>query len=324
MKYRTRMTIFAMLFLLISSIHVAAQEDVIKVVVGESRALTREYNISKVAVADPTIADVKALTERKVLILGKKEGMTSLLLFDAKGKEESLLLQVNKHVIYRPMIQMSVQVLETSITSLGTLGIEWVDKISFEEESIPALFKVGTFSRLDKITATLNLMIQEGKAQILAKPNLVALSGESANFLVGGEVPIPVPQEGGAIGIEWKEYGVTLEILPVGEEKRNIIDAYITAKVSDLDWENAVSIAGVTVPGISTRRASTKVQVEAGDTIVIAGLVKTDKEKTAKKVPLLGDIPILGYLFKSTTFSKKRTDITIFITPSFVKKEEKK
>jgi len=322
-KHRTRITIFITLFLSISSIHVRAQQDVIKVVVGESRALTKEYNISKVAVADPTIADVKALTERKVLILGKKEGMTSLLLFDAAGKEESLLLQVNKHVIYRPMIQMSVQVLETSITSLGTLGIEWVDKISFEEESIPGLFKVGTFGRLDKITATLNLMIQEGKAQVLAKPNLVALSGESASFLVGGEVPIPVPQEGGAIGIEWKEYGVTLEILPVGEEKRNIIDAYITAKVSDLDWDNAVTIAGVTVPAISTRRAGTKVQVEAGDTIVIAGLVKTDKEKTAKKVPLLGDIPILGYLFKSTTFSKKRTDITIFITPTFVKKEEK-
>lgn len=324
MRYRTRMAIFIILFLLMSFIHVGAQEDVIKVVVGESRALTREYDISKVAVGDPSIADVKALTKRKVLILGKNEGMTSLLLFDVTGKEESLLLQVNKYVVYRPMIQMSVQVLETSISSLGTLGIEWVDKISFEEESIPGLFKVGTFKRLDKLTATLNMMIQEGKAQILAKPILVALSGESASFLVGGEVPIPVPQEGGTIGIDWKEYGVTLEILPVGEEKRRIIDAYITAKVSDLDWENAVTIAGVKVPGISTRRASTKVQVETGDTIVIAGLVKTEKEKSAKKVPLLGDIPILGYLFKSTTFSKKRTDITIFITPTFVKKEEEK
>jgi len=323
-RYRTRMAIFIILFLLMSFIHVGAQEDVIKVVVGESRALTREYDISKVAVGDPSIADVKALTKRKVLILGKNEGMTSLLLFDVTGKEESLLLQVNKYVVYRPMIQMSVQVLETSISSLGTLGIEWVDKISFEEESIPGLFKVGTFKRLDKLTATLNMMIQEGKAQILAKPILVALSGESASFLVGGEVPIPVPQEGGTIGIDWKEYGVTLEILPVGEEKRRIIDAYITAKVSDLDWENAVTIAGVKVPGISTRRASTKVQVETGDTIVIAGLVKTEKEKSAKKVPLLGDIPILGYLFKSTTFSKKRTDITIFITPTFVKKEEEK
>ena len=324
MRYRTRMAIFIILFLLMSFIHVGAQEDVIKVVVGESRALTREYDISKVAVGDPSIADVKALTKRKVLILGKNEGMTSLLLFDVTGKEESLLLQVNKYVVYRPMIQMSVQVLETSISSLGTLGIEWADKISFEEESIPGLFKVGTFKRLDKLTATLNMMIQEGKAQILAKPILVALSGESASFLVGGEVPIPVPGEGGTIGIDWKEYGVTLEILPVGEEKRRIIDAYITAKVSDLDWENAVTIAGVKVPGISTRRASTKVQVETGDTIVIAGLVKTEKEKSAKKVPLLGDIPILGYLFKSTTFSKKRTDITIFITPTFVKKEEEK
>jgi len=323
-RYRTRMAIFIILFLLMSFIHVGAQEDVIKVVVGESRALTREYDISKVAVGDPSIADVKALTKRKVLILGKNEGMTSLLLFDVTGKEESLLLQVNKYVVYRPMIQMSVQVLETSISSLGTLGIEWADKISFEEESIPGLFKVGTFKRLDKLTATLNMMIQEGKAQILAKPILVALSGESASFLVGGEVPIPVPGEGGTIGIDWKEYGVTLEILPVGEEKRRIIDAYITAKVSDLDWENAVTIAGVKVPGISTRRASTKVQVETGDTIVIAGLVKTEKEKSAKKVPLLGDIPILGYLFKSTTFSKKRTDITIFITPTFVKKEEEK
>lgn len=324
MKYRRRMTIFIILFLLISFVNVGAQEDVIKVVVGESRALTRKYNISKVAVGDPTIADVKALTKRKVLILGKKEGMTSLLLFDATGKEESLLLQVNKHVIYKPMIQMSVQVLETSIASLGTLGIEWVDKISFGEESIPGLFKVGTFRRLDKLTATLNMMIEAGEARILAKPNLVALSGESASFLVGGEVPIPVPGEGGTIGIDWKEYGVTLEILPVGEEKRRIIDAYITAKVSDLDWKNAVTIGGVKVPGILIRRASTKVQVEAGDTIVIAGLVKTYKEKTAKKFPLLGDIPILGYLFKSTTFSKKRTDITIFITPTFVKKEEKK
>lgn len=323
MKYRIRMAIFIILFLLISFIDAAAQEDVIKVVVGESKAITRKYNISKVAVGDPTIADVKALTKRKVLILGKKEGMTSLLLFDAAGKEQSLLLQVNKHVVYRPMIQMSVQVLETSISSLADLGIEWVDKISFEEESIPGLFKVGTFRRLDKFTATLNMMIQAGKAQILAKPNLVALSGESASFLVGGEVPVPVPGEGGTIGIDWKEYGVTLEILPVGEEKRKIIDAYITAKVSDLDWDNAVSIAGLTIPAISTRRASTKVQVEAGDTIVIAGLVKTDKKKTAKKFPLLGDIPILGYLFKSTTFSKKRTDITIFITPTFVKKEKK-
>ena len=323
MKYRRKLTISVILFLLISFIRVRAQEDVIKVVVGESRVLTKEYDISKVAVGDPSIADVKALTKRKVLILGKNEGMTSLLLLDAAGKEESLLLQVNKHIVYRPMIQMSVQVLETSISSWGELGIEWVDKISFQEESIPGLFKVGTFRRLDELTATLNMMIQEGKAQILAKPNLVALSGESASFLVGGEVPVPVPGEGGTIGIEWKEYGVTLEILPVGEEKRGIIDAYITAKVSDLDLDNAVSIAGITVPAISTRRASTKVQVETGDTIVIAGLVKTENEKTAKKFPLLGDIPVLGYLFKSTTFSKKRSDITIFITPTFVKKEEK-
>jgi len=322
-KYRRKLTISVILFLLISFIRVRAQEDVIKVVVGESRVLTKEYDISKVAVGDPSIADVKALTKRKVLILGKNEGMTSLLLLDAAGKEESLLLQVNKHIVYRPMIQMSVQVLETSISSWGELGIEWVDKISFQEESIPGLFKVGTFRRLDELTATLNMMIQEGKAQILAKPNLVALSGESASFLVGGEVPVPVPGEGGTIGIEWKEYGVTLEILPVGEEKRGIIDAYITAKVSDLDLDNAVSIAGITVPAISTRRASTKVQVETGDTIVIAGLVKTENEKTAKKFPLLGDIPVLGYLFKSTTFSKKRSDITIFITPTFVKKEEK-
>jgi len=322
-KQSVGMAIFVIFFLSIFSGNIGAQEDVIKVVVGESRALTTEYDISKVAVGDPSIADVKALTKRKVLILGKNEGMTSLLLFDAAGKEESLLLQVNKHIVYRPMIQMSVQVLETSISSLANLGIEWVDKISFAEESIPGLFKVGTIRRLDELTATLNMMIQEGKAQILAKPNLVALSGESASFLVGGEVPIPVPQEGGAIGIEWKEYGVTLEILPIGEEKRLIIDAYITAKVSDLDWKNAVTIAGITVPGISTRRASTKVQVETGDTIVIAGLVKTENEKTAKKFPLLGDIPILGYLFKTTTISKKRSDITIFITPTFVKKEEK-
>ena len=167
-------------------------------------------------------------------------------------------------------------------------------------------------------TNFIDALEQDGLAKILAEPTLVAMSGQSASFLAGGEYPIPVPQGDGDITIDYKEFGVKLSFTPTVMSD-NKISIKVTPEVSDLDFSTAVQFSGFVVPGITTRKVSTTVELADGQSFAIAGLLNESVREVVNKYPILGDIPILGNLFRSRSFQKRETELIIIATPHLVK-----
>jgi len=154
-----------------------------------------------------------------------------------------------------------------------------------------------------------------GLFQSLAEPNLVAESGKEASFLAGGEFPIPIAQSGGGNGItvQFKEFGVRLSFTPVVEGDR--IHLQVKPEVSTLDFANAVQFSGFRIPALISRKTSTELELRNGQTFAIAGLMNNTMTSTMTKIPGIGDIPILGYLFRSKAAQKNRTELVVMITP---------
>lgn len=176
------------------------------------------------------------------------------------------------------------------------------------------------FTHFSQINVQLQMLITKGRARVISRPNITTMSGKTASILIGGEVPYP-KKENDSTTIEYKKYGVQLDLLkPVVDTSGNIT-AELNASVSRLDWENAVTSDGFRVPALSTRSATTTVNVPSGMTMAIGGLLNSEDSKTLSKVPLLGDIPILGELFKYHNNSHEDTELLILITPRVVNEE---
>ncbi|MHB9074012.1 MAG: type II and III secretion system protein family protein [Desulfobaccales bacterium] len=170
-------------------------------------------------------------------------------------------------------------------------------------------------------TVFLNLLKQNNLGRVLAEPNLVTTSGQKASFLAGGSYPYPVPQTSGggtAITIQFQQYGVQLEFTPTVLDD-NKIAIKVHPIVSELDYTNAVTTAGYTVPGLLTREMNTQVEVRDGQTFSIAGLLKDTSRNVINKFPVLGDIPVLGALFRSTQYQKNETELVALVTSHLVK-----
>ncbi len=166
-------------------------------------------------------------------------------------------------------------------------------------------------------TALIDAMKERGLVKVLAEPTLITLSGKKANFLAGGEFPY-VTVEDNDTEVQFKSFGVSLNFTPtvLGNGRINMD---VTPEVSDLDFTNAVYVDGYFVPGLNTRRVSTTVELADGQSFVIAGLLREDVREAIKKIPLLGDIPVLGVLFSSSQFQKSETELVIIVTPHLVK-----
>ena len=167
-------------------------------------------------------------------------------------------------------------------------------------------------------TTFIDALKEEDVLKVLAKPTLVAVSGQEAQFLSGGEFPFPVPQAFGVITIQYKKFGVGLAFTPTVLSNDRISMA-VSPEVSELNFANALSIQGFTVPTISTRRATTVVELADGQSFAIAGLLRDNVRESVQKFPVLGDIPVLGALFRSSRFLKNQTELVIIVTPHFVK-----
>jgi len=157
-----------------------------------------------------------------------------------------------------------------------------------------------------------------GMARVLAEPTLVALSGQSASFLAGGELPIPVPQGLGTTSIEYKPFGIGLTLTPTVLSNERIV-LKVAPEASDLDYTNSLSLNGVAVPAITTRRADTTVELGDGESFIIGGLVSRTTTSNADKVPLLGDLPIIGTFFSKNNYQMKEKELVILVTPHLVK-----
>lgn len=178
-------------------------------------------------------------------------------------------------------------------------------------------FKAGSVN----VQATLNALETRGLAKTLAEPTLVALSGERASFLAGGEFPVPVAQSGtgasATISVEFKPFGVSLGFTPtvLGDGTINMI---VEPEVSAIDPSASITLGSIVIPGLRTRRASTTLQMRDGESFAIAGLLQKDFKTTINQMPGLGSLPILGALFRSTGFTKDETELLIIVTPHLV------
>ncbi len=253
----------------------------------------------------------------------------------APGKVSNLL-----HVGGVQQVMLEVKIAEMSRGLTRNLGVGWHetdgthfsfgllnDTLTFTEDQSGNLtlfpsalastllgFPIGdTFWNI-----VLDFLKQNNLTKILAEPTLVAISGQEASFLAGGEFPIPVPGTFGRTTIEFKEYGVRLGFNPtvLSDDK---ISLKISPEVSELDFSSGVNFGGFTIPALVVRRTSTILELGDGQSFAIAGLIQENVRETVAKYPILGDIPILGALFRSSQFQKNETELVIIVTPRLVK-----
>lgn len=213
----------------------------------------------------------------------------------------------------RSLLSYDLKIIEISKGITSQIGIRWPDSVSAkgswqaEADASPAFALAGDFE------ARLNLLLADGRARILANPRLVCETGESADFLAGGEIPIVIvtPE---TRTVEWKTYGIVLKLQPKMDSE-NRIRTQITAEISTIDHGSGSS----QVPAFLTRRVTTNISGVSGGTVMLSGLVKSEMAKDVAKVPLLGQIPVLGELFKSRSFRENQSELAVFITPSEVR-----
>ncbi|NMB46823.1 MAG: BON domain-containing protein [Firmicutes bacterium] len=277
------------------------------------------------------ISEVLALPTVQVNLAGEKlllEGVVSdqkeleraVKIAGAFGKEVINLIRVEAPL----QVLLKVKVVEASRVDLDRVGISWG---SLERGVlIPDVVYIGELmideplERLYPIGARLEALIDEGKARLLAAPSLLTLSGKAAEFLSGGEIPVTVPKDGD-LQILWKEYGVKLNILPVVVDE-DAVEVIVRPEVSTLDWANGIRIDSLTLPAMKTRRTETVVYIQDGTTFVISGLLANTDSQQVHKVPLLGDLPIIGKLFRSEQFKTDQSELIFFVTPHILRGNE--
>jgi pilus assembly protein CpaC len=184
----------------------------------------------------------------------------------------------------------------------------------------PAL-NLFIFNRQIGTAAMLRVLRQEGAFRELAEPNLIAMNGQQASFLAGGEFPVPVLQTGNnntGITIVWKEYGIRLNFKPTIIDEDHI-RLELEPEVSTIDFANGIRFNGFVVPALRTRRAKTGVELRDGQSFALAGLLDNSETKTLSRIPIVSDIPVIGALFKSKSFEKKETELMFFVTAHMVK-----
>jgi pilus assembly protein CpaC len=231
-------------------------------------------------------------------------------------------------------VDVKVYVLEVDRTMMSDLGVQ-LQAATFHPDgtftlgppSFPvvenqqppgAALKVGPFFRTVTLAPTLNLLLQSGHARLLSSPDLMTMPGNEATFLVGGEIPIPFNGgPNGQITVVYKEFGVRLNVVPTLLGNGSV-ETKIAPEVSNLDFTNAVVTNGFVVPALRVSKLSTDVITKSGESIIMGGMLQRVEQKFVDKVPLLGDIPILGQLFRSTRYQNQQSDVVFVMTPEVV------
>jgi len=269
----------------------------------------------------------KNLEEKKVVITGKvpKDKRETY----AKILDPFLISVIDLTTETGQLIQVDVQITELTTTLSKSMGILWSTggaTLDFPfRETMPDfndnIFKIGDFERTEAILATVNMLLAEGKARVLSKPSIIVTSGESATFLVGGEIPIRTTTVSeGAVSedIDYTSYGVDLTVTP--ELLADKINLDLSVSIRDVDASNAVG----DTTAFTTRSANTRLLLDDGQTIVLAGLIKSNKGEQVTKVPFLSEIPILGALFRSKSWSPNREEEVVISLRTQILDDKKK
>lgn len=395
--------------------------DILNVSVNGSRYM-EDSGITRLAVGNPDIADIRLLSNNDYLVVGKKAGSTSLLVWSNHGRQEynvyvsgddegtekaiqkaigypgvkvqmmngKLLLRGKVKNQYEhdsavkvaqlylgsgggaassasangegqgavtdsniidlldmtnpSQVRLEAQIIEINTSAERDLGIQyWSPTLgnttttnAFGETTSTGitrgssnLFYVGESfknprgsfgwlgSHFFNINASLQALVTEGKARILSRPSITTMSGQKANILIGGRIPIPTSAGDGQIAIDWRDYGIKLNIEPVVDAE-NKITSKVHAEVSTLDYGHSVTENDFSIPAIASREADAVINVRSGMTMAIGGLLNSQDGKTVTKIPLLGDIPIIGQFFRHTQKTRDNRELLILITPTLV------
>lgn len=410
-SYKTRVTVLLLtsLLLVMNSetwaerkdyvLEFGAKQSQLSLSIGKSQIIYSPQSLDQVVIGGPEIADIKLLSSRQVLILGKKPGRTNLVFRDKErnlisvidvvvgydldaikrnihealpneqtievrgendavmitGEVSSLLSMDTALAIagsYVPeqkvlnmmlvgggqQVMLTAKISEIARRSLRELGVQTqFDKTNLNGNNFSIITGgagltspfgqyVGNVvdSGFDLIKLQISALETKGLAKTLAEPNLIALSGQEASFLAGGEFPIPIAQSVGSsisaptITLEYKEFGVGLKFTPTVLSNKKI-NLKLSTEVSAIDASLSTPTGGgIVVPGLTTRRAGTTVEVADGQSFAIAGLIQSDMNNAVDQIPGLGNIPILGALFRSTSFKRNETELVIVVTPQLV------
>lgn len=296
----------------------------------------------EVAANDPAIAneikrvlgypDIRVVKVNKTVILegtvnDQYQRARAEKIAAAYGDKVVNLLEIAKPI----QIKIEAKIVEINRTKTDKLGLQY---FSGTNSTSPGIFfagqsqsntgstaMAGNFGNYAPVNAQINLLIQNGFAKLLSQPNMVTLSGEKANILVGGQIPVPVSNMAGQVSIEWKDYGIKLEISPEASLD-GIITSKVKAEVSAMEWNNPTTKiklgSNIEIPSIRMRKAETAIALASGQTMAIGGLIAHDITRDVIKLPFLGDLPVLGQLFRSTSFIKGETELIILVTPTIV------
>tara|TARA_R110002111_G_scaffold103675_3_gene160632 strand:+ start:6229 stop:7521 length:1293 start_codon:yes stop_codon:yes gene_type:complete len=223
-------------------------------------------------------------------------------------------------------VLLEVRFVEASRSAVKEIGFG----NSFDARDVVGVTESGTVSGIaektialftnvggENVDITLRALEQKGVIRTLAEPNLVALSGDTASFLAGGEYPIPVATKDNQISVEFKKFGVSLDFTPtvLGD---GLVNLRVRPEVSALDRANGIRSAGIEIPGISVRRADTTIELHDGQSFAIAGLLQNDYSNDVRQTPWIGNVPVLGQLFSSKRYQKNESELVIIVTPRLV------
>ncbi|WP_434569372.1 type II and III secretion system protein family protein [Pseudomonas sp. Z3-8] len=306
--------------------------------------------VTKLAVGDPKIADVQPSGSDAFILTGLMPGATSLMVWTECSKiprqsmvfvtgrataaltsaasvpseDPMLLAQVQTDIRFVEVSRTKLKEASTSIfgsrgnflfgspRTLPTIGGVVRPSLPVNNDMFNLSFATG------QTLLMINALEGSGFAYTLARPSLVALSGQSASFLAGGEVPIPVPSAGSDnVSIEYKEFGIRLTLTPTVIGKNRIV-LKVAPEVSELDFTNAVNIAGTLVPALTVRRTDTSIALADGESFVISGLISTRNASQVNKFPGLGDVPILGAFFRDNSINREERELLMIVTPHLV------
>lgn len=310
--------------------------------VGRSLPLQTTVPVTRVSIANPEVADVIVISEREMVINSIKSGETDAIVWLNDGTRTHYRISVHSPSD-RLQIGISIKFAEVRRDALRNLGVSGLYRdrgtrvgsglfnsdTPFEKETgainIPSTSNFGTILTdlsTDKVLAFIQAEESRGNARLLAEPNLIAGNKDTASFLAGGELPIPIVQPGGGgqqgqITIQYREFGIRLGFK--GEiVSDSLVKLALIPEVSSLDYANAILLQGLRIPALRTRRINTTLDVRRDQSLIVSGLFAGEEERVRTGLPLLKDIPILGALFSSTRFQKNESELIVIVTPTIL------
>ncbi len=318
-------------------------DDVVELSAGSSSIYDFPRRIRRISIADTTVADLQVVNPFQINLVGHKEGFTTLAVWDIHGQYQERQIRVDP--FGRQQVMLNVIVSELNRSRLEQQGIDW--SLQFTNYNFSILGLPGGLSSVNQgvnlpppggliplllstnvnyaiaaggqgvnTQSFFNFLEQHALAKILAEPHLLANSGEKAEFLSGGEIPIVLAQALNT-SIVFKQYGTSVIFVPTVIGRDNI-GLQVKPEVSQPDFSLGVNLFGFTVPAFITRRAETYVRLKNNQTLIIAGLLLRTRTSQINKTPYLGDIPYLGYLFKRTTYQDQQSDLVMSVTPQII------